>query len=136
MLVVSYTPNFVSPQHSFFRNYNNNPIRHTSQLKKYSKIQFIPYFSYFETNFEITFIVFQTLIATIPFHLLSPNLVQLRVTMAKSKSKKKGNLNSQPSSPQIDRRFYILNSLTLVDFQEFSKSLTFSVFFLFLLFML
>ncbi|CAN6917997.1 unnamed protein product [Brassica oleracea] len=51
--------------------------------------------------------------------------------MAKSKSKKKGNLNSQPSSPQIDRRFYILNSLTLVDFQEFSKSLTFFCFFLF-----
>ncbi|CAF2008832.1 unnamed protein product, partial [Brassica napus] len=51
---------------------------------------------------EITFIVSQTLIATIPFHHLSPNLVQLRETMAKSKSKKKGNLNSQPSSPQID----------------------------------
>ncbi|CAN6907952.1 unnamed protein product, partial [Brassica oleracea var. botrytis] len=53
---------------------------------------------------EITFIVSQTLIATIPFHHLSPNLVQLRETMAKSKSKKKGNLNSQPSSPQIDNR--------------------------------
>ncbi|CAN7056715.1 unnamed protein product, partial [Brassica oleracea var. botrytis] len=53
---------------------------------------------------EITFIVSQTLIATIAFHHLSPNLVQLRETMAKSKSKKKGNLNSQPSSPQIDNR--------------------------------
>ncbi|CAN6894591.1 unnamed protein product, partial [Brassica oleracea] len=53
---------------------------------------------------EITFIVSQTLIATITFHHLSPNLVQLRETMAKSKSKKKGNLNSQPSSPQIDNR--------------------------------
>ncbi|KAH0942030.1 hypothetical protein HID58_001667, partial [Brassica napus] len=53
---------------------------------------------------EITFIVSQNLIATIPFHHLSPNLVQLRETMVKSKSKKKGNLNSQPSSPQIDNR--------------------------------
>ncbi|CAN6987788.1 unnamed protein product, partial [Brassica rapa subsp. trilocularis] len=53
---------------------------------------------------EITFIVFQNLIATIPFHHLSPNLVQLRETMVKSKSKKKGNLNSQPSSSQIDNR--------------------------------
>ncbi|KAH0853830.1 hypothetical protein HID58_092843 [Brassica napus] len=53
---------------------------------------------------EITFIVSQNLIAMIPFHHLSPNLVQLRETMAKSKSKKKGNLNSQPSSSQIDNR--------------------------------
>ncbi|CAF1698326.1 unnamed protein product, partial [Brassica oleracea] len=56
---------------------------------------------------EITFIVSQTLIAMIPFHHLSPNLVQLRETMAKSKSKKKGNLNSQPSSPQIDNRDFV-----------------------------
>ncbi|CAN7123682.1 unnamed protein product, partial [Brassica rapa subsp. narinosa] len=53
---------------------------------------------------EITFIVSQNLIAMIPFHHLSPNLVQLRETMAKSKSKKKENLNSQPSSSQIDNR--------------------------------
>ena len=103
------------------------PIGHTSQLKKYSKIQFIHYLSYWQ-KIEITFIVSQTLIATIPFHHLSPNLVQLRETMAKSKSKKKGNLNSQPSSPQIDNRGLYFEFFNLFDFKEFSKSLTFYVF--------
>ncbi|CAN7033215.1 unnamed protein product, partial [Brassica rapa subsp. trilocularis] len=74
---------------------------------------------------EITFIISQTLITTISFHPLSLNLVQFRETMAKSKSKKKGNLNSQPSSLQITSKIYILNSLTLFDFQDFSKSLSF-----------
>ena len=117
---------FVSPQHSFFsvtKHFLTETticlIGHTSQLKKYSKIQFIPYLSYFETKkIEITFVVSETLIATISFHPLFPNLVQLRETMAKSKSKKK-------------RKVYILNSLTLFDFQEFSKSLTFFYVFLF-----
>ena len=48
--------------------------------------------------------------------------------MAKSKSKKKGNLNSQPSSPQIDNRGLYFEFFNLFDFKQFSKSLTFYVF--------